>query len=249
MSGNPLYFNYKYMSRKFLLMLLLCVPCSIHTIAQTDYYYYQGNKIPLTLNENKVVVSIPKECGNTIESIRANVQVMGTIKDEAFDIIVTTQSDFDKLTSMDFWEESAKSVIITSGYYTENNDEVFTTPYLNVRLKKEEDADILTSYMEKYKLKIVRNMPSMPLWYILSLTSDSEEGPLVCANELYESGAFASSVPDFASVNLQDPTTARAITFSVAGKTYDHFDLQGRRITGQPTKGVYIQDGRKVLVK
>ena len=27
------------------------------------------------------------------------------------------------------------------------------------------------------------------------------------------------------------------------------FDLQGRRLTGQPTKGVYIQDGRKVLVK
>jgi len=27
------------------------------------------------------------------------------------------------------------------------------------------------------------------------------------------------------------------------------FDLQGRRLTGHPTKGIYIQDGRKVLVK
>ena len=27
------------------------------------------------------------------------------------------------------------------------------------------------------------------------------------------------------------------------------FDLQGRRLTGKPTKGIYIQNGRKVLVK
>lgn len=237
------------MSRKWLLILLLCISCSLQTIAQTDYYYYQGNKIPLILNENKVIVSIPKECGNIIESIRANVQVLGTIKDEAFDIIVTTRSDFDKLTSLGFWEEGAKSVIITSSYYTENNDEVFTTPYLNVRLKKEEDADMLTSYMEKYKLKMVRNMPSMPLWYILSLTSDSEGNPLVCANELYESGYFAASVPDFAPVNLQDPTTVQAITTLSSVDSYHLYNLQGSCMTALPTKGIYIKNGRKVVVK
>ena len=56
------------MSRKILLILF--ISCSIHAIAQTDYYYYQGNKIPLTLNEKKVVVSIPKDRDKTCESIR-----------------------------------------------------------------------------------------------------------------------------------------------------------------------------------
>ena len=212
------------------------------------YYYYQGKKIPLTLNENKVVVSIPKDCGEITERFRANVQTLASIRDDIYDIFVITRTEYEKLTLLDFWAEDAKSIILTSSYFTENNKEVWATPYLNVRLKKEEDIDLLTSYAEQYKLNIM-NSSLMPLWYILSLTSDSEESPLVCANKLYESGAFASSVPDFVDVNLHYPTTARAITFSVAGKTYDHFDLQGRRITGQPTKGVYIQDGRKVVVK
>ena len=59
---------------------------------------------------------------------------------------------------------------------------------------------MLTSYAEQYKLVIVSNSPLMPLWYILAVTPESEKSPLECANELYESGNFVSSVPDLASV-------------------------------------------------
>ena len=128
------------MSRKYLPMLLF-IFCSTHAIAQADYYYYQGDKIPLTPNEDKVVVSIPKDGDMTSESIRANVEVLTTIIDETFDILVIARSDLEKLTTLDFWEEGAKSVILTSCYFTENNEEICTTPYLDVRLKKEEDFD------------------------------------------------------------------------------------------------------------
>ena len=33
------------------------------------------------------------------------------------------------------------------------------------------------------------------------------------------------------------------------GKQVEHYDLQGRRLTGKPTKGVYIESGRKVVTK
>ena len=33
------------------------------------------------------------------------------------------------------------------------------------------------------------------------------------------------------------------------GKQVEHFDLQGRRLTSKPSKGVYIQNGRKVVIK
>jgi len=162
------------------------------------YYYYRGNKIPLTLNEDKVVVSIPKDDGEIIERLDANIQTLTLIKDETFDIHVVLRSEYEKLTTLNFWTEDAKSVIITLGFYTERNEEVYSTPYLSVKLKKEEDIDLLSSYAEQYGLRIVKNMPSMPLWYILSVTSESEKSPLVCANELYESGNFASSEPDLA---------------------------------------------------
>ena len=173
---------------------------------QNDYsffYYYQGNKIPLTLNENMVVISIPKDCNDIIGRLLANIQTLAKIQDESFDIHVVLRSEYEKLTTLDFWAEDAKSMILTSSYYTENHEEVFATPYLNVQLKREEDIDLLNSYAEQYHLNIVKNMPSMPLWYILAVTPDSEKNNLACANELYESGAFAASIPDLATVLFQ----------------------------------------------
>ncbi len=161
------------------------------------YYYYQGKKIPLTLNENKVVVSIPKEYDEIDKRIRANVQVLLKINDESFDIIVISRPNFEALTSLDFWGEDAKSVILTSSYYTETNEEVFATPYLNVRLKNEQDIDLLNSYAEEYRLRIAGKSAFMP-WYILAVTPESEKSPLEIANELFESGNFAASVPELA---------------------------------------------------
>ena len=176
------------------LLFIMCVLASITmwaqedsndfnkpVMTQTDYfYYYKGNKIPLTLNENKVVVSIPKDCGDITERVLASTRTLDKISDEYFDIFLILKSDFNKVTMLDFWAEDAKSVILSSSYYTENKEEICATPYLNVRLKKEEDIDLLTSYAEQYKLNIM-NSSLMPLWYILNITPDSEKNTLECA--------------------------------------------------------------------
>ena len=245
--------------KKTLLIIMalagLFLSASVSEVKAQDYfYYYQGTKIPLTLNKNKVCVSIPKENDETIEKIHANVKVLYTIKDKTFDIIVIYLSDFEKLTSQDFWKEDAKSVILTSIYYTENNVEVFSTPYLTVRLKKEEDIDLLTSYAETYSLNIVGNSRYMPLWYTLNITSESEKSSLQCANEIYESGDFAASVADLASSGYDyEAETVRSIT--TTHQPSPTYDLQGRKLSnskwsnGQIRKGIYIKDGRKFVVK
>ena len=240
-------------SRRISMMILFIISCSIYTIAQTDYYYYKGTKIPLTLNENKVCVSTYKDNKDVSERILANVQVLETINYgfyEAFNIIVISKSDFEKLTSQDFWEEDAKSVILTSCYLTENNEDLISTPYLMLRLKKEEDIDLLASYAEMYKLKIVGSDKYMPLWYDLSVTLESEKSPLECANELYETGKFASSSPGLAAkIGYSDQATIRGITTAKSDASSEIHDLQGHRLTAAPQKGVYIQNGKKKLVK
>ena len=234
------------MSRIYL--LLLFISCSIHATAQTDYYYYKGNRIPLTINENKVCISVPKDCDETCGRIRANVQVLAKIKDETFDIFVITQSDYEKLTSQDSWEEDSKSVMLTSCYFTENNEEVYATPYLNVKLKKEEDRDLLNSYAEQYKLTIVDFSSLMPLWYVLSITPDSEKSSVQCANELYESGDFAHSEPDFASNTII--MNVRNILPTESTEEYpETYYLQGRRLKGKPAKGLYIKNCRKIIAR
>ena len=183
-------------------MILFVISCSIHATAQTDYYYYKGKKIPLTLNDKKVCVSMSKDNKDVSERIRANVLVLDTIRDEAFETYIITRSDFMKLNSRDFWEKDAKSVIVTSSYYTKNNKEVFASPYFYVKLKKEEDIDLLTSYAEKYRLEIVKQDSFMPLWYVLAVTKDCDIDVLECVNMLWESGDFAASEPDLCAKNL-----------------------------------------------
>ena len=237
------------MNRKYFFMLLFCISYSIHAIAQTDYYYYQGKKTALTLNSDKVCISIPKESDKTNERIKLNVQVLGTIKDENFDILVITRSDFERLTSMELWDEVVNTVILTSGYYTENKEEVIATPYLNARLNKEQDLGVLTSYAENYRLKIIWNSPLMPLWYVLALTQDSEKSTLECANELYESGHFASSLPDLVSFHSNEMTEVWSTTIATPEKTTETFNLYGRKQTSKAVRGVFIRNGRKVLMK
>lgn len=170
-------------------------------MAQTGYYY-KGKRIPLSVNDSKICISIPKDSEITRERILANVKALDNIADEYFDILIISQSEFNKLTTLDSWKEDAKSVIITSGYSTTDETEVFATPYLNIRLKREQDTGLLTSYAKKYRLKIVRQDPFMPLWYILAITLDSGINALECANKIWESGKFAESVPDLSSNDL-----------------------------------------------
>ena len=247
------------MSRYFYLMLVFCISCSIHAIAQTDYYYYDaytGKKIPLTLNENKLVVSIPKDYDEISKRIRANVQALFWTQDNTFDFFFITRSDFEKLTALDFWEEDAKSVIITQCFLKDDDRgefyrEVFSTPYVCITLKKEEDIDLLTSYLEKYRIKIAWQSPWTPLAVDLSLTLDSEKDPLEIANEMFESGDFAGSCPGFAypDYGTSDPNVVRSNTTPTTEKSSGFYDLQGRRQSSTPQKGVYIQNGKKKLVK
>ena len=183
------------------MMILFVISCSIHATAQTAYYYYRGKKIPLTLNDKKVCVSMSKDNKDVSERIRANVLVLDTIRDKTFETYIISRSDFMKLNSRDFWEKDAKSVIVTASYYYQNK-EVFTSPYFYVKLKKEEDIDLLTSYAEKYRLEIVKQDSFMPLWYVLAVTKDCDKDVLECVNMLWESGDFAASEPDLCAKNL-----------------------------------------------
>ncbi len=216
----------------------------VYPLSGQYYYYYRGNKIPLTRNENTVIVSIPKENKEVSERIKTNVLTLASIWAEAYYIYAITRTEYEKLTLLDFWAEDSKSIILSSSYFTESNEEVYASPYLNVQLKKEEDIDLLTSYAEQYKLTIFGNSPLMPLWYILAVTPESEKSPLDCANELYESGNFASSVPDL--VDAVFPQTAYR-PFVEEGKVWKVGTIPA--IPGNPVQVVdrYYLDGDTII--
>ena len=249
------------MSRRYILLLLVFISCSIHAIAQMDYYYYDdssGKKIPIALNENKLLISIPKDFDEISKRVRANAQALYAASEKDFDYIFITRSDFEKLASLDFWEEDAKSVIITPGYIKDDNrgefwQEIFATPYVCIKLKKEEDMDLLDLYLEKYKLKISWLSTWMSPYAVhLSLTLDSEKGPLEIANEMFESGVFLESCPGWAypaSALANDPTTVHSITTPTTEESTEIYDLRGQKQATKPKEGIYILQGQKVFMK
>ena len=178
-----------------ILIILLLISCPIGIIAQTSYYYYKGKQIPLTLNDSKVCVSIPKDKGDVRKELLKDIQVLDTIRDDIFDISIIQQSEYNKLST-------SKSVLFSPSYKTKDGEEVFLTPYINIRLKREQDVGLLTSFAERYGLRIVKQDRFMPLWYILSVSSNTGKNALDVANELWESGYFAASVPDLCSDDL-----------------------------------------------
>ena len=183
-------------------MILLLISCPIGIKAQTSYYYYKGKQIPLTLNESKVCVSIPKDKGGVSKELLKDIQVLDTIRDDIFDIFIIQQSVFKQLSASTSWGKEAKSVMLSPCYRTKEGKEVFLTPYLNVRLKREQDIDLLLSYAERYGLRVVKEVSLMPLWFILSISSETGMNALDVANALWESGIFAASSPDMSSCNL-----------------------------------------------
>lgn len=189
--------------KNFLWALLLIISYSTNAFAQDNYYYYLGKKIPLTLNKSKVCVSIPKRNSDTYGvAAFSNESETNRITDDNFDIFIVEQSKMDSISLYNSEKQYSETIFCSPCFLTTNNNDVYLSPYINIRLKKEEDIELLKTYAEKYKLRIVRNDPLMPLWYILSLSQECAKNSLECANEIWESGDFAASIPDLCSNDL-----------------------------------------------
>ena len=65
---------------------------------------------------------------------------------------------------------------------------------------------------------------------------------------LWRSATEKSGCADLAgSISLD--TAIRSVASAIPEVSSDLYDLQGRRLNAQPTKGVYIQNGKKVVIK
>lgn len=195
-------FSKTIMGMKYVLSILLLVSCFTSAIAQTSFYYYKGKKMPLAVNDNKVCVSIPKNKEGTCKELLKDINVLDTIIDTDFNINIIRRSDLNKLSASNSWRKELKFILLSSCYNTIDGSEVFSTPYLNVRLKKSQDINLLSLYAERYRLRILKQDPFLPLWYILSVTSETGSSALDVANTLWESGDFAASEPDLSSNDL-----------------------------------------------
>ncbi len=212
--------------KRILLIILTLLFCSIGIIAQTSYYYYKGTKIPLVVNTDKVCINIPKNITRYCNALITNAKVLDKIVDTDYEISIIQQSDIKILSSILKLKEKYSSVLVSQCFITQEGMEVYSTPYINIRLKQEEDINKLVSFADKYSLKILKQDTFLPLWYILSITPETGNTAVEIANRIWESGVFEASVPDLCSKELicsNDPLYSQQ--WGLQNNTYPGIDI------------------------
>ncbi|MDR2928688.1 MAG: S8 family serine peptidase [Cytophagaceae bacterium] len=93
-------------------------------------------------------------------------------------------------------------VAVHPNFITSKNIEIGMSSYFYVRLRKASDYDLLSKIAEQMSVVIVEQNAFLPLWYTLRCTKTTSDNTLNIANYFYETGLFASAVPDFLSDDL-----------------------------------------------
>ena len=176
---------------------------------ESYYYWFEGTKIPLTVNRQKFYVIMEstgfdrfrnctsKSTGNLSniktyenytsiglsDAIRSNIGTQLT----SFTLDVTTKE------SVDF-----EDVIYISPFYkTTDGSDIGITNILSVRLKREQDLISLEKIAQDFNIEILGQNKHDHSIYLLSCTKDSKGNSLEIANYLVESGEFQYATPEF----------------------------------------------------
>ena len=192
------------MKTKSLLFLTLIFVC-ISAVCQEHYYYYNGEKRFIEVDSSKASVIIPINGSENMPQTLSSLLQAGYAKSDtagSYRIVYVnlnnnvTESNT-ALLSEQLYNNSDENIFIYPSYKTSSIDEMYLTNYINVRLKTASDVQLLDSIAGVYGLEIEQTYEYLPLWYTLSITSQTEMSTLETANAIYETGLFQSVSPDF----------------------------------------------------
>ena len=196
------------MNIKVLIMLLLL--CSyVYAQNNTYYYWYNGEKYDLHLNNQKNFLLLKDNINKNNLSADLNIEVSridSIIKvNVGASLIPHKHQDMEENSS--YWtvvstegksiDYSSKNISYHSPFFYSNSGKELGLSHLfYVKLRKEEDIILLEGLAEVNKVKLLGNNKYMPLWYILSCSHNSKGNALEMANMFFETKLFASSQPD-----------------------------------------------------
>ena len=181
----------------------------------THYYWYKGNKIPITINTTKSYILFES-------SDEANLQLPLLNSKSGLSAAKVTLSsrlqlqDATRSAANDnlYWAEVAtadvnaqdKALVYSAPYFkTSDGADLGLSHLFYVKVKSIRDVRILTTLATENKVTLLGNNEYLPLWYTLSCTNESLGNALEMANKFYEDGPFAPCQPCFIS---EDETTA-----------------------------------------
>lgn len=172
--------------------------------AQGDYYYYNGNKILLSHNKSNVTIITDMEFdpGSIAEMELFDFEMridLASGEPQMFAQLQfqTEPDDETYYQKINFLRQNEHIKHVAYFYNRDNALPISLSNYLYVKLNQQDDLDILHEMSAVNDAFVVKTVPNMPLWYILSVKPNSVMSSLDVANALYETGYYANIDPAF----------------------------------------------------
>lgn len=205
---------------------------------EEDYHYwYQGETLPLTLNPEflNLLLADPDISDAELMGLTREMHLVADrdSRDKGFVKVRFVE----KPAGLDEYNISVATIRkdprIHGVYpYFERGggaDPIGTSNIFYLKLKGEGDYDPepMQQMAEKYDVKIVKEVPYMPDWYILSVEESNFENSIDATNCFYESGEFADVDPafmfDFRPCTVNDPYYS--MQWGLNNTTYPDYDI------------------------
>lgn len=188
------------------------------------YYWYRGEKIPLTVNLKYVNIILPDSSRNDSKIRKAigNLSVNADIENHSNYIKVKFKNQVRGVQDYYAQIEEIKNNLNVSGvypYFEQGNglEPIGTSDIFYVRLKEVKDEELttekktydltaLSEFSKKHGVKIIKEVQYMPDWYVLSAFGSDFKSSIEATNCFFESGLFADVDPAFM-FKLKDAAT------------------------------------------
>lgn len=168
----------------------------------TLYYWYKGEKVALTLNTDYVNVLVDKKIGvaRNAKSLFQNYQVQddSLLEGNLIKVKLTAKSlASDYSEAVNELRQSAQVKQVLPFFNRGNGEPIGTSEIFYLKLKDAQDYMMLQTLALQKKVEIMKEVPNMPLWYILSIEDSSFESAVQASNYFYETGSFEDVDPAF----------------------------------------------------
>lgn len=174
------------------------------TDGKTEHYYWcDGVKIPLTVNNDKMFVILETSRfenvvnRNNLTDVKSvdNHKVLGVRSLKSSKMVDQTSFTLNDVSQQKFNLDDA--LYVSPYYNTDDGSEIGITNILSVQLTRKKDIVKLQEIADKYNLEILGENRYDPSIYYLSCSKESRGNALEIANDIYESGEFEYATPEF----------------------------------------------------
>ncbi len=188
-----------------------CEKDEIKKTTRKYFYYYKGKKQYLELNTHYIFIlskvkELPKKYSNYFgqntefkredewDKIQPQTKTYNFYWSKVRIIEDLSEKEYLKLIENIKKEKNVETV--APYFQTKDTPMLGLTNFFTVKLKKASDIEILKQQAKKYSCIVVEQDKFMPLWFVLSVTKQSNKDALQLSNLFYESGLFKYAEPD-----------------------------------------------------